>query len=108
MSFQQIGDDILLAYADGELDAARRAGIDALLAEMPELRAKLDALLQLQRGLRATLIAVDQVPTPKRRITEGVAQRLRPAFFEPRPALFSAIRRDRSLQGRGTMAPARV
>jgi Putative zinc-finger len=46
-------DDLLMAYADGELDEVSRARVERALAEDPELRAR----LAQQQRLRATLAA---------------------------------------------------
>jgi hypothetical protein len=46
-------DDLLMAYADGELDEIGRARIERAIAQDPELRARLER----QRRLRATLAA---------------------------------------------------
>ncbi len=75
MSFSEIDDDLLLAYADGELSDARRAEVEALLADAPELRADLDRLRRLQRRLRATLAAADTLPPPPARVWANVARR---------------------------------
>src|SRR3546814_3763950 len=60
----QIDDDRLMAYADGELDAAEREAVKQALAEDPGLREKLAE----QQRLRATLsghygpVAAEEVP----------------------------------------------
>jgi hypothetical protein len=46
-------DDLLMAYADGELDEVSRARVERAIAEDPALRARLEQ----QRRLRATLAA---------------------------------------------------
>jgi Putative zinc-finger len=48
-----IDDDLLMAYADGELDEVSRARVERAIAEDPALRARLDQ----QQRLRATLAA---------------------------------------------------
>jgi TolB protein len=64
MSFHEIDDATLLAYADGALDPSRRAEVAALLEDAPELQQELDQLLQLQHGLRTTFDAADLLPAP--------------------------------------------
>jgi hypothetical protein len=78
-----IGDELLMAYADGELDELGRARVERALAEDPGLRARLEQ----QHRLRATL-AAHYGPA----IEEDVPRRLRAmletnvvAFAPPRP-----------------------
>lgn len=75
MSFSQIDDDLLLAYADGALSAERRAELEARLADSPELRAELEQLQREQSRLRATLAAADTLPPPPARVWANVARR---------------------------------
>jgi len=63
-----IEDDLLMAYADGELDEVSRARVERAIAEDPALRGRLDQ----QRRLRATL-AAHYGPTAE----EAVPERLR-------------------------------
>jgi len=63
-----IGDDLLMAYADGELDELGRARVERAIAEDPALRARLEQ----QQRLRATL-AAHYGPTAE----EAVPERLR-------------------------------
>lgn len=62
MSSYPVDPDTLLAYADGDLDAARRAEVEALLAESRELRAEFRQVQLLQRGLRDTFSVVGHLP----------------------------------------------
>lgn len=74
-----IDDEILMAYADGELDAEQRAKVEAALAQDPEAR----AAVERHRALRA-------------RIANAYA----PTLDEPLPeALLAAVQRG------GTKAP---
>jgi hypothetical protein len=73
-------DDLLMAYADGELDEVSRARIERALAEDPELRARLDQ----QQRLRATL-AAHYGPAAE----EEVPERLR-AMLETNVVRFAA------------------
>jgi anti-sigma factor RsiW len=47
------GDDVLSAYADGELDDATRAEVDARLADSARWRALLDEILETRSLVRA-------------------------------------------------------
>ncbi|MEA3030649.1 MAG: hypothetical protein QOG13_1974 [Sphingomonadales bacterium] len=77
-----IDDDLLMAYADGELDELNRARVERALAEAPELRARLEQ----QRRLRATL-AAHYGPA----IEEEVPERLR-ALLQTNVVAFAATR----------------
>ncbi|WP_423194078.1 anti-sigma factor family protein [Cupriavidus sp. H18C2] len=70
----------LHAYVDGELDAARRAQIDALVASHPELAREVDAIRHDMRRLRASL-EPPPADTPARldpfRIRRGLRDRAR-------------------------------
>jgi hypothetical protein len=78
-------DDLLMAYADGELDEVSRARVERALAEDPELRAR----LAQQQRLRATLAAhygpaaEEEVPERLRAMLETNVVRFAPAG--PRP-----------------------
>jgi len=77
-----IEDDLLMAYADGELDEVSRARVERAIAEDPALRGRLDQ----QRRLRATLAAhygptaEEEVPGHLRAMLETNVVR-----FAPRP-----------------------
>jgi hypothetical protein len=75
-----IDDDLLMAYADGELDELNRARVERALAEDAELRARLEQ----QHRLRATLTA-HYGPA----IEEEVPERLR-ALLETNVVAFAA------------------
>jgi len=75
MSFHQVDDQTLLAYADGALDKARQAEIAIWLEDAPDLQNKLDTLLDLQRGLRSTFDAADFLPAPGPAIWERIKER---------------------------------
>jgi Tol biopolymer transport system component len=83
MSFHQIDDDILLAYADGALDQSRRAEIAALLEDAPELQDELDVLLDLQRGLRSTFDAADLLPAPGSATWASISRRTTRSRWHP-------------------------
>ena len=67
-----VDDDLLMAFADGELDEVTRARVERAIAEDPALGARLDQ----QRRLRATLaahygpVAHEQVPERLRALLE--------------------------------------
>lgn len=77
-----IDDDLLMAYADAELDEVSRARVERAIAEDPALRARLEQ----QQRLRATLAAhygptaEEEVPERLRAILETNVVR-----FVPRP-----------------------
>ena len=77
-----IDDDILMAYADGELDEIARARVERAVAADPELHARLER----QQKLRATLAAF-YGPTAE----EGVPERFR-AMLETNVVPFPAAR----------------
>jgi anti-sigma factor RsiW len=77
-----IDDDILMAFADGELDEVSRARVERAVAEDPALRAR----LAQQRKLRATLAAF-YGPTAE----EAVPERLR-AMLETNVVAFPAAK----------------
>lgn len=61
-----MNDDQLMAYADGELDAARRAAVEAALAADPALAERLRRLQALRSRLRAAFDPVLDEPVPAR------------------------------------------
>lgn len=75
MSYREIDEELLLAYADGVLNDQQRTQVEALLEEMPELRSELDALWRTERGLRATLKSVDLLPPPGAATWQSIARR---------------------------------
>ena len=62
----RIADEILIAYADGELGAEDRAAVEAALAEDAELRAALRAQQALRARLNAEYDPVAGEPLPAR------------------------------------------
>lgn len=67
-------DETLMAYADGELDAAARAEVDAAIAADPALRARVDAHRELRRLVSGAYAGAADEPVPER-----FAAMLRPA-----------------------------
>lgn len=62
-----IDDDMLMAFADGEIDEIGRARVERALEEDPKLRARLD----VQRRLRARL-AAHYAPVAEEAVPEGL------------------------------------
>lgn len=62
----QIGDEILMAYADGELDPVRRAEIERALADDSDLRRRLDAQQRLRACISGHYAPVAEEPVPDR------------------------------------------
>lgn len=93
-----ISDEILMAYVDGELDAAARAEVDAALAGDAALRAKLEAQQRLRTRLSAAFDGA---------LAERVPARLSAAAEAPRADVVDlAARRARRWSARdwGAMA----
>ena len=61
-----VDDARLMAYLDGELDAAARAEVEAELAQQPALRAQLEQQRALRETLRAHYGPVSDEPVPAR------------------------------------------
>ena len=72
-----IANEKLMAFADGELDAAARAEIEAALAQDPTLRAKVDAHQIMRSRLSAAFDGA---------LSEPVPEKLRTATHERPPA----------------------
>jgi hypothetical protein len=63
-----ISDETLMAYADGELDAATRASVEAAMQEDPEIRKRVADHRALRETLRGAFSAVLDEPVPQRLI----------------------------------------
>lgn len=61
-----ISDLDLMAYADGQLDAARRQTVEAHLAAHPEDAAMVEAIMAQNAALRTTLAGIAEEPVPER------------------------------------------
>jgi hypothetical protein len=61
-----IDDEILIAFADGELAPERRRAIEAALAADPELRARLERQQSLRARISAHYAPVAEEPVPER------------------------------------------
>jgi hypothetical protein len=62
----QIGDETLMAYADGELHGIRRAEVERALAGDPDLQRRLEAQQQLRARLSSHYAPVVEEPVPDR------------------------------------------
>lgn len=67
-----IDDDILMAYADGELEAAQRADVEAAIARDPALAARVQEHRALREQLQRAFDPVLQEPMPER-LTDAVS-----------------------------------
>jgi anti-sigma factor ChrR (cupin superfamily) len=61
-----ISEETLMAYADGELDAAARARVEAAMQEDPEIRKRVARHRALRETLQGAFSAVLQEPVPER------------------------------------------
>jgi hypothetical protein len=69
-----ISDETLMAYADGELDAATRASVEAAMQEDPEIRQRVARHRALRETLRGAFSAVLDEPVPDRLIQAARGQ----------------------------------
>jgi anti-sigma factor RsiW len=74
----------LMAYADGQLDAARRQTVEAHLAATPDDAAMVDAIIAQNADLRLALAGIAEEPVPER--LKAVLER------EPGPWLRPAVK----------------
>jgi anti-sigma factor RsiW len=63
-----ISDETLMAYADGELDAATRATVEAAMRENPEIGRRVAHHRALRDAMRGAFSAVLDEPVPERLI----------------------------------------
>lgn len=63
-----ISDETLMAYADGELDAATRANIEAAMREDPEIGKRVARHRALREAMRGAFSSVLDEPVPERLI----------------------------------------
>jgi anti-sigma factor RsiW len=73
-----ISDEILMAYADGELDAATRASVEAAMQEDPEIRKRVAHHRALRETMRGAFSAVLDEPVPDRLIQAARGQSTEP------------------------------
>jgi hypothetical protein len=67
-------DEVLMAYADGELEPAMRAAVDAAIASDPEVAQRVSRHRALRERLRAAYGPVLDEPMPERLIAAARAQ----------------------------------
>ena len=73
-----ISEEILMAYADGELDAATRASVEAAMQEDPEIRKRVAGHRALRETMRGAFSAVLDEPVPDRLIQAARGQSTEP------------------------------
>lgn len=69
-----ISDETLMAYADGELDAATRASIEAAMHEDPEIARRVARHRALRETMQGAFAAVLEEPVPDRLIAAARGQ----------------------------------
>jgi hypothetical protein len=69
-----ISDETLMAYADGELDAATRASVEAAMQEDPEIGKRIARHRALREAMRGAFSAVLDEPVPDRLIQAARGQ----------------------------------
>ena len=78
-------DEMLMAYADGELDAAARDEVEAAIAADPALRARVEAHRELRRQVLGAYAGAAEEPVPDRLV----------AMLQPAPVIDLAAARTR-------------
>jgi anti-sigma factor RsiW len=73
-----ISDEILMAYADGELDAATRASVEAAMQDDPEIRKRVAHHRALRETMRGAFSSVLDEPVPDRLIQAARGQSTAP------------------------------
>jgi hypothetical protein len=73
-----ISDDTLMAYADGELDAASRASVEAAMQEDPEIGKRVARHRALREAMQGAFSAVLNEPVPDRLIEAARGQTAAP------------------------------
>lgn len=79
-----VPDEMLMAYADGELSPAESQALENLLGQDPVLRARLEPFVATRNRLASVFEASLHEPVPDRLI--AAIARARPAAVRPRPA----------------------
>lgn len=95
MTPKRLDDELLMAYADGELDAARAAEVEAALADDPDARRTLEMFLRSGALVRHAFDRPLREPVPER-LREAVRSGLAQA-----PAVSLSLHRDITQRGRG-------
>jgi hypothetical protein len=73
-----ISEEMLMAYADGELDAASRASVEAAMREDPEIGKRIARHHALREAMRGAFSAVLDEPVPDRLIAAARGQTAAP------------------------------
>jgi anti-sigma factor RsiW len=73
-----ISDEILMAYADGELNAATRASVEAAMQDDPEIRKRVAHHRALRETMRGAFSSVLDEPVPDRLIQAARGQSTAP------------------------------
>jgi hypothetical protein len=74
-----VSDDTLMAYADGEVDAATRAIIEAAMRDDPEIRRRIEAHRALREAMQGAFSEVLDEPVPQRLIDAARGHNAAPA-----------------------------
>jgi hypothetical protein len=74
-----VSDETLMAYADGEVDEATRAIIEAAMRENPEVRRRIAEHRALREAMQGAFSAVLDEPVPQRLIDAARGQTATPA-----------------------------
>src|SRR5258708_13779242 len=90
---QKRSDDRLVAYLDGEVDAAVRREIESWLDTDPAARDKLAALAESAALVRSAFDEILHEPVPERLIAAARAER---GAAEPSPKILPLRRRQRT------------
>jgi hypothetical protein len=86
-----ISDETLMAYADGELDAAGRASVEAAMQEDPEIGKRVARHRALREAMRGAFSAVLNEPVPDRLMQAARGQTAAPAALRRwQPAAMAA------------------
>jgi hypothetical protein len=73
-----ISEETLMAYADGELDAAARASVEAAMQEDPEIRKRVARHRALRETMQGAFSAVLKEPVPERLLKAARGQAAAP------------------------------
>jgi len=82
----KIAEETLMAYVDGELDAAAAARVEAALADDPELAAAVARERALRQHLQSAFAGIAEEPVPERLIAAARGETARPQIATGRPA----------------------
>jgi hypothetical protein len=93
-----ISDETLMAYADGELDAATRASIEAAMQEDPEIAKRVARHRALREAMQGAFSNVLEEPVPERLIAAARGQNTAPKGAVVLTLAREAVRRKTSLR----------